>query len=184
MPDKFKSCCFTGYRPQKFPFRFDSADKAFRVMENKLIDAVFSLPAEGCYTFYSGMAMGFDIVAAEAVLLLREGCKTASIKLICALPYIEQAAAFTGDWKKRYEDILSKADEVVLISDQYYKSCYQKRNMFMVDNSDFVITWFDGKPGGTKNTLAYAARKGARIINLQDAGVHEYFYENDYELIK
>lgn len=183
MKDGFKSCCFTGYRPAKFPFELSDGDKEFKKMGNKLIDAVFSLPDEECFTFYSGMAMGFDIIAAETVLLLRETHKKAKISLICVIPFIEQATAFPEEWKERYDAVLEQADGIILLSDKYYNSCYRKRNEFMVDNSDYVITWFDGKSGGTKNTLSYAKRKDKRIINLNENGVHEYTYDEDYEII-
>ena len=127
--------------------------------------------------------MGFDIVAAEAVLLLRETYKKAKISLVCAVPFLEQSAAFGREWKRRYNNVLGKSDEVILLSDRYYKGCYRKRNEFMVDNSDFVITWFDGKQGGTHYTLCYAEKKRKRIINLNQYGVHEYIYDQDYELI-
>ena len=45
------------------------------------------------------------------------------------------------------------------------------RNKYMVDNCDFVLTWFDGKTGGTKNTIDYAIKKGRKVININ----------NDYE---
>ena len=38
----------------------------------------------------------------------------------------------------------------------------------MVDNSDYVVTWFDGKHGGTENTLKYAAKKRRHIININE----------------
>ncbi len=187
MTEKFKSCCFTGYRPSKFPFALDGSDFQYTRFENKLIDAVFSLPDEGCYTFYSGMAMGFDIIAAEIVLLLRETYKKAVIKLICAVPFVGQAAKFRDGWRERYDRIIKNADEVILVSDRYFPGCYQRRNEFMIDNSDFVITWFDGKAGGTANTLNYAAKNNRRIVNLNEYGVHEYestefyeIYEEDY----
>ncbi|MBR4072553.1 MAG: DUF1273 family protein, partial [Clostridia bacterium] len=171
MTKRFKSCCFTGYRPGKFPFSLDRNNKDYIKFENKLVDAVFSLPAENCFTFYTGGAIGFDIIAAEIVLMLKEAPKlNAGIELICAVPFIDQAANYDNMWKKRYENILSKADEVVLISDKYYPGCYQKRNEFMVDNSDFVVTWYDGKSGGTRNTVRYAAKKGRRIVNLSEYG--------------
>ena len=173
--EEVKSCCFTGYRPQKFPFSLDdTTTKEYKKFENKLIDAVFSLPDEGCYTFYCGMAMGFDIIAAETVLLLQTICKKATVSLICAVPFKGQANSFNKEWKSRYDEVISKADSVVLVSDEYHQGCYAKRNKFMVDNSDFVITWFDGKPGGTANTLKYAKEKGKRIININEYACHEY----------
>ena len=38
----------------------------------------------------------------------------------------------------------------------------------MVDNSDYVITWFDGQSGGTKNTIRYAKKIGRQIFNIYE----------------
>ena len=177
---KISACCFTGYRPSKMPFPLAESSPEYIKLENKLIDAVFSLPDEGCCTFYSGMAMGFDIIAAETVLLLKNSLKDKPIKLICALPFPEQTEKYTDEWKERYKRILEQADEVVTVSDRYLRGCYQKRNEYMVNNSDVVITWFDGQSGGTKNTILYAQKKNKRIVNLNGVGIHEYFSENEY----
>lgn len=166
MDERIFSCCFTGYRPQKFPFPMDRRNPAYIEFENRLLTAVLDLAKEGCRTFYSGMAMGFDIIAAECVLLAAGSKKFGDVKLVCALPFKAQAATFTPDWKSRYEEILSRAYEIILISDTYYRNCYFDRNRFMVDNSDCVVTWFDGSPGGTKNTVGYAKSIGRKIINL------------------
>ena len=167
MPDE-THCCFTGYRPEKFPFPLSRDNTEFIKFENSLIRLICTLCDSGCYTFYSGMAMGFDIVAAECVLLARELYGKAAIKLICAVPFIEQSKKFPPEWLERYNAILSAADETILISDTYYKGCYDKRNKFMVDNSDYVVTWFDGHSGGTKNTINYAKKSGRTVINLKD----------------
>lgn len=161
-----KSCCFTGYRPDKFPFKLERGNTDYNVFENRLIETVFSLPDDECYTFYSGMAMGFDIIAAEAVLLLKS--RNPSIKLICALPFVGQGSGFSAPWRERHEKILRCADEVLNVSKEYYNGCYFRRNAFMVDNSDYVVTWFDGKHGGTENTLKYAAKKRRHIININE----------------
>ena len=112
------------------------------------------------------MAMGFDIIAAECVLLLKDLLKGHAVRLICAIPFPKQAEKFPEDWKRRYDSILARADEKVLVSDKYYKNCYYDRNRFMVDNSDFVLTWFDGSAGGTKNTVRYAESVLRKVINL------------------
>ncbi|MDD6478506.1 MAG: SLOG family protein [Oscillospiraceae bacterium] len=184
MANDFKSCCFTGYRPQKFPFALERSSKDYIRFENKLVDAIFSLPKENCYRFYTGGAMGFDIIAAEIVLMLRDAPRVnTAIELYCVVPFIKQADNFDEEWRQRYENVLNKADKVILISDNYYPGCYQKRNEFMVDNSDFVVTWYDGAAGGTRNTLNYATKKQKRIINLSEYGVHEYICDNGYEVI-
>ena len=185
MQNGFKSCCFTGYRPSKFPFPLSGENSEYIRFENKLIDAIFSLPSENCYTFYTGCVMGFDLIAAEIVLMLKRSPKVNySAELICAVPFTEQAASFTPEWKERYNNVIACADEVVLISDRYFDGCYQRRNEFMVNNSDIVLTWYDGKSGGTGNTLKYADKRGKRIVNLAGYGVHEYFPAEGYEIIE
>ena len=93
------------------------------------------------------------------------------------MPFIEQSKSFPKEWQQRYNDILTKADEVILTSDKYFSSCYMRRNRFMVDNSDFVVTWFDGKSGGTKSTMDYARRLDRTVINLNTEYVDTNFPE-------
>lgn len=175
-----KSCCFTGYRPNKFPFALQKDDTDYIKFENKLIDAVFSLPNEGCNIFFTGMAMGYDIIAAETVLLLKKSLKDKEIRLICVIPFKDQPQSFSEEWKERYNNVVEKADEVIYLSQEYHNGCFQVRNKYMIDNSDIVITWFDGKPGGTANTIKYAQKKNKRIVNLFEDGVHEYYTQCEF----
>ncbi len=181
--DNFKSCCFTGYRPHKFGFEFSENSQEYVELENKLVDAVFSLPEQNCFTFYCGMAMGFDILAGEIVALLKNTYKTAKIELVAVIPFEKQSEKFDAEWKKRYDKLLKKSDRIVYISREYHRGCFATRNKYMVDNSDFVITWFDGQSGGTASTLNYAYKNGKRIINLSQNGVHSYECESPFEII-
>lgn len=167
------SCCFTGYRPQKLPFPI-GANREYNDFELDLYNAILTLAKEGCRVFYSGMAMGFDIIAAECALLVAHSpaFKDVGIEVVCAIPFKEQAKKYPADWKARYEKVLAEADKAILISNDYYRECYFDRNRFMVDNSDCVLTWFDGNRGGTKNTIEYAKSIGRKVINI-NAG-----YEN------
>ena len=183
MEKEIISCCFTGYRPIKMPFLSDENSPQYKKFENKLIHAIFSAYDRGCRTFYSGAAMGFDIIAAECVLLLKRAHPDDGIRLVCALPFSGQAKKYPLDWFDRYNSVIDQADEVVMVCDDYKRECYQLRNMYMVDRSDIVITWYDGQPGGTRNTLKYAERKGLQIINIEKAGVHEYIHEDDYIVV-
>ena len=166
LDERILSCCFTGYRPQKFPFKLERSDPDYIEFENRLITTIAELVNENCLTFYSGMAMGFDIIAAECVLIVAQAKKDRAVKLICAIPFLDQAKSYPPEWKKRYDGILAQCDQTVLISNEYYRRCYYDRNRFMVENSDFVLTWFDGSPGGTKNTVDYAKSKLRKVINL------------------
>lgn len=167
MPDNIKSCCFTGYRPSKFKFKFDKEDSDYLDFESKLANAIFELPQNGGVRFFCGMAMGFDILAGEIVAELKQ-FSSFSVELIAVVPFKGQADNWPPQWKKRYNNLLKKADSVICMSDIYERGCYQKRNRYMVDNSDTVLTYFSGEPGGTAQTVAYAKRKGKKIINIAD----------------
>lgn len=164
MLTKEKSCCFTGYRPEKFGFEFLETDKNFRVFTKRLLAAISKAIQDGCTTFYTGMACGFDIIAAEHVALMKEINK--NLRLIAVIPFKEQAKNFSPEWKYRYEELLKHCDETIVLNDAYEKWVFAQRNRYMVDRSRFCITYFDGKPGGTKNTLEYASSHGVQILNV------------------
>lgn len=150
------------------PFPIDRSNRDYINFENRLVEKITELIGLGCTTFISGMATGFDIIAAECVNELRGLVKDVSIELVLAIPFIEQSAAYPSFWKEKYDKLLNDCDKAVLISDGYFPGCYMRRNIFMVDNSDIVLTFYDGKPGGTKNTVKYAEKIGRKVINLFD----------------
>ncbi len=167
MNKNYSSCCFTGYRPEKFPFEISKGDKAYISFENALFEQILTIAEAGCRTFYCGMAMGFDLIAAHSVITVKQAFKE-PLKLVCVLPFKTQGEGFPIKWKNAFNNVLAAADEVICLGDEYFKGCYQKRNMYMVDNSDYVITWFDGQRGGTANTINYAKRKGRQIFNVYE----------------
>lgn len=168
----FKKCCFSGYRPQKFPFNLNESDIDYGVFLKNLKTTVSSLIDDECLVFYTGMAIGFDIIAAETVLKFKEN--NDNIKLIAVVPFKSQETSFDEEWKTRYYNIINRSDEVITLSEVYHAGCYQNRNKYMVDNSDYVVTWYDGKQGGTRNTLSYAAKKKRFIININTEYLKEF----------
>lgn len=144
------TCCFTGHRPDKM----EQGEKEIKQLLEKAIDDAIE---NGFITFITGMAMGTDIWAAEIVL---ERKKTnPELHLICALPHPGFEKPRSMAEKMRFNRIIKKADFVKVISDHYFKACYQVRNECMVDRSNLVIAVFNGQKSGTKNTIDYAVKK-------------------------
>lgn len=166
MIDNRLGCCFTGYRPGKFTFAFKSSDPNYLTFENKLKEQIHQIYKQGTTRFFCGCAMGFDLLSGEIVLELKK--EHNDIELVCMVPFIGQENDFSTDWKKRYHHVLNKCDIAAVLSESYYKGCYRRRNFSMVDRSDKVLTYFDGKSGGTAETLKYAKKKGLTIINLAE----------------
>ena len=66
--------------------------------------------------------------------------------------------------RSNYEN---KADKVIVLSDTYYKGCLLRRNDFMLQHSNFVIAYYDGKQkGGTYYTCREARKRGMTVVNL------------------
>lgn len=161
--DRAATCCFSGYRAEKMPF--PANDPRADVLMDALDQAVENAAAQGYTAFLSGMSTGFDLWAAEAVLRAREQL---SVQLLCAVPFDQQADHYTQDWKRRFNHCLLAADQVFALSRRYYNGCYAARNRFMVESSSLLICYFDGKPGGTAQTVRIAREHGLDIINLAD----------------
>jgi len=42
-----------------------------------------------------------------------------------------------------------------------------KRNEYLVENSDVLLAYFNGEKGGTENTIKYAKLKNKKIIYVK-----------------
>ena len=153
---KISACCFTGHRI--IPVN------ELNMLSGELMKAVEELILQGVTDFYAGGAIGFDMLAAEAVLKLRN--KYSRIKLHIIIPCENQEKMWSKDNKERYRRINDAADEVKCLSPVYFNGCMQVRNRYLVDNSDILIAYMTKSEGGTASTVKYADRKGKTIINL------------------
>ncbi len=158
-----RACCFTGHRPEKCNFAYDSASAPYVLLADELEQSLKRALKEGFSVFYSGGARGFDLLAAEKLLTLK---REHPLKLIIAVPFRGQENGYSAEWKARYKRVLSAADEIIYLSSEYYRGCYETRNRYMVDQSERVIAHYDGSAGGTRNTINYAKKQGKEVINL------------------
>ncbi len=157
--EKEISCCFTGHRCAKLPWKYNEEDERCIKMKEQAKKEIENAIINGYKHFYTGMALGFDIICAEIVLELKE--KYSKIQLFCAIPCKNQTNGWSDIYKQRYNNILAKADKITEVSKSYYyNGCMEKRNKYMVTKSSLVIALFNGKAGGTKQTLTYALSKG------------------------
>lgn len=124
------------------------------------------LVSKGFKYFGTGGALGFDTLAAQAVLSVKE--THPEVKLILVLPCENQ----TKFWKQQdidvYNDIKLRADKVKVLAPHYYNGCMQKRNRHLVDCSSACICFLTKHEGGTAYTVDYAKQNGLYLINVAD----------------
>ena len=157
-------CAFTGYRLQKLPFSFDERDPRFLSLSRRLYAEVEMLILEGYTHFISGGAIGFDLLAAEAVLSLRKRYPWGVLEV--AIPCDGQDTLWDPAWRSRRQCVLREADIITRTGREYTPRVMQTRNEYMVQRADLLMACYDGQRGGTENTLRYAERLGRHIIVL------------------
>ncbi len=151
-----ETACFTGHR--KVPLTHHlQIKKRLQIIIEQLIE-------RGVIYYGAGGALGFDTMAAQAVLKAKK--KHPQVKLILVLPCPTQADRWPVRDKEIYEEIKSQADKVVYVSDHYTKSCMFQRNRHLVNCSGTCIAYLTEKNGGTAYTVNYARSQGLEIINL------------------
>lgn len=153
-----KRCCFTAHRPEKL---FDVPEEVIREKIGKAINMAIN---NGFTTFICGMAQGVDLWAGEAVIQEKQ-CNS-EIKLICATPFRGFEERWNTHWRNLYTEVAREADYRAAISLSYTRSCFQKRNEWMVSHSGLVIAAYNGESGGTRNTVRYANHCGVPVYNI------------------
>ena len=176
--DRLTTVAFTGHRTYG-----GQAAAALRA-------TVGELYARGFRTFLCGMAMGFDLAAAEAVLACRDS-QTASafspavdsvsaffpephsphmpmpgLRLVAVIPFRGQESRFPAVDRERFRRVLAAADHSVTLSPSYHAGCYAVRNNYLVEHAALLVAWYDGSPGGTHYTVRRALGRGLEFINL------------------
>lgn len=115
--------------------------------------------------FIAGGALGFDTMAACAILSLKN--VGVPIRLILALPFEGFDSKWTHKSKVLFESTINSADEVHYVCDPGYAPWkMNKRNEWMVDRAKTMVALLnpDIQKGGTINCLKYATKLGKSII--------------------
>ncbi len=131
-------------------------------LKSELITVVTNLVVnKGVNTFYIGNHGRFDALSASAVRMVKQNHKY--VKLILVLPKMSLTIEKN---KEYYSDMY---DEVIIPAESdaaHYKAMITVRNKWMVDNSDYIITYIRKDIGGAHSTLKYAEKKNIIVVNL------------------
>jgi len=153
---KSTTACFSGHRVL--------SQKKIEKIVKRLDEAVDQLIQQGVTDFLCGGAVGFDHICASMIITKKQ--QGADIRLLFALPCRNQDEKWTDRQKQLYRSLLSEADAVHYVSEEYTPDCMKKRNYYMVDNSAYCICAMTKDLSGTGQTVRYAQQQGLQVINV------------------
>lgn len=145
---KYNVCSITGTRKCK-------------LSQTDILPTLKNIINMGYNCFGVGGAVGFDTIAALAILDLR---KSYPIKLISVLPYRHWYDKFNSYDKKIAIEIMQKSDKIVILADNYSPWVYSVRNRHLVQYADMLLAHCPTKSGGTMDTVHKAIEKGIPIM--------------------
>ena len=145
-----KSCTFAGHSTAPDTLKSELVAAVTELIENK-----------GVTTFYVGNHGRFDALSASAVRAVKQNYK--DIRMILVVPKMSSTIENNKDYySDMYDEILIPAESDAA----HYKAMITVRNRWMVDNSDYIITYIRREYGGAYNTYKYAKKQNISIIAL------------------
>ncbi len=165
---KSTTACFTGHRPKGLPWGYNETKESCLRFKKDLKVILRNAIEYGIEIFMTGMAEGFDMIAAETIIELKKDFP--NVKLVAAIPCVDQEKKWSEKQQERYKKILTQCDEQIVLSQVPTRECFNQRNLYMAQHSDVCIACWNGKPSGTANTVRFAKENGCkiRIINPED----------------
>lgn len=134
-------------------------------IQNKFISVIKHKITNEPLIFLCGGYGEFDNLCAKTIKEMKKNFK--NIKSIYVTPYIGTKC------EKRLKDIKDSElyDEIIYppLEKTPYRFAINKRNEYMIDNSDFIIFYVQYTWGGAYATMCYAKRKNKNFINLYTA---------------
>ena len=155
------TCCLTGHRPIKLPWGYDETNPNCIKFKKDLKINLIKIIKKGYTIFLTGIAEGFDMIATELLLKLQRKYK--DIQIIAVLPCKNQEILWSKIQQKRYHKIIKKCNDRIFLNEKYTYNCMFERNNYMVKNSSLIIACYNGKSGGTANTIKLAQQNNCKI---------------------
>ena len=116
--------------------------------------------------FLVGRDGEFDQLVSSTIRRCKRNNRDDNSALVLVLPYA------TAEYRNNEQSFHEYYDEIEICAasaEKHFKSAHQIRNRSMVDRSDLVIFCVEHNSGGAYQTMQYARKVDANIINLPDA---------------
>lgn len=168
-----KTCFFTGHRI--FPEAITAE------LTDRLDTILPEIIEKGYHTFLSGGALGFDLLAAQAVLRQRE--RNPELRLIFVLPCTEHTVRWKREDDLHFQALLKQAGESIYLYGPYHKYCLKERNLFMAQHAGCCISALrNHRQSGTAQAVRFAIEEKIPVQNLLESALFPEMLER-YEQV-
>lgn len=137
------------------------------VIEQRLQEIIQELLISKEYVeFLVGRDGEFDQLVASTVRRCKRTVRDDNSELVLVLPYL------TAEYRNNERSFHEYYDEVEICTESaehHFKAAHQIRNRLMVDRSDLVVFFVEHNYGGAYQTMQYAGKANADIVNLADS---------------
>lgn len=145
-----KVCMFCGHRD------IENKDEIRKKVTNAIIDLIEN---EGVNVFLCGGMGDFDEICANCVCELKG--RYINIEQYLIIPYMTKKLRESKDRYFLYNDVIMPN-----LGNIPPRAAIVKRNQWMVDKSQYIISYIIRDFGGAYNTLKYGERKNKKIIEI------------------
>ena len=142
-----KVCSFFGHRNLA-----GESQKISRILKEVLVDLI----EKGTDTFYVGCHGEFDVLASQIAYDLKTDYP--QIQVILILCY----AGELNSAKSRFHDFFFPLEVEMTPK----RACIVKRNRWVIDNSDWIVSFVKYETGGAHSALEYARKHKKQIIEI------------------
>lgn len=164
--NKSTTVAFTGY-PTSLITYFKNDPNLLTAISEKVEIIIRRLYQCGYTTFLSGMEEGFDTIASEAVLKLKQ--ELPEIRLIAVIPFMEREPP-----QNYNPSTYHGTDKVIYTSDADHPKVIFMRNKYLFANCSHVVCYYDGQHGDTERVVNDAVRLKLPIVNIYEE-LSDYF---------
>lgn len=158
--DSITTVCFTGHR--------NIPENVKPLLSQLLPQILDGLYLRGARIFKAGGAIGFDTMAAQAVVDLKARTNDKDIKLHLCLAAPDQSKKFNQFDSIIYRMVFDIADSYSYEAEKCSSSAYMSRNRRLLEGSDVCVAYCTMQKGGTYYTCTKALTGGIEFINLAD----------------
>ncbi len=165
------TCCFIDNYIYNYVFNPKEYNQYNIVFKSKFKEQIFHLIKDFSIThFISGMDIGIEQYITEVILEFKNIYPQITIEGV--LPFERLPENWSEPQRDKYYSLMKKIDKETLLQYHYTNDCLWKQNLYMINNSKFILLFCNEVTYKTNKLVSYAKSIG-RIVFIIDLATFE-----------